>query len=69
MEKERTYHIIRNGVKEEVTTSALNRIDESTDNNYELDIEWYLSHGYVTLEDFKKHILVDYFAAMHIKTQ
>ena len=49
-----TYHIIRNGVKEEVSASELNRFDESTENNYELDMEWYLSNGAITLEDFKK---------------
>ena len=54
MEDEKTYHIIRNGVKEEVSASELNRIDESTDNNYELDMGWYLSNGAITLEDFKK---------------
>jgi hypothetical protein len=54
MKNEKTYHIIRNGIKEEVSVSELNSINESTDNSYKFDIEWYLSHGAVTLEDFKK---------------
>lgn len=51
MEKEHTYHIIRNGVKEEVTATQLNLLTESNE-RIDGDIEWYLSHGYVTAEDF-----------------
>ena len=54
MKKERTYHIIRNGVKEEIPASELNKIAEATNSNYEFDMEWYLSNGAITLEDFKK---------------
>ena len=54
MEKERTYHIIRNGVKEEVTASELRIIEDSGDTNWNLDVDWYLSNGCVTMEEFKK---------------
>ena len=53
MENERTYHIIRNGVKEEVTASQLNLLKESNE-HIEGDAEWYLSHGYVTLESIRE---------------
>lgn len=53
MEKEHTHHIIRNGVKEEVTTTQLRMLNESQD-KIECDIEWYLSHGAITLEEFER---------------
>ena len=54
MKKERTYHIIRNGAKEEVTASQLNLLKDSNE-RIEGDVEWYLSHDdYVTLESIKE---------------
>ena len=53
MENERIYHIIRNGVKEEVTASQLILLKESIE-KIEGDAEWYLSHGYVTLESIRE---------------
>lgn len=53
MENERKYHIIRNGIKEEVTASQLNLLKESNE-QIEGDAEWYLSHGYVTLESIRE---------------
>ena len=47
------HHIIRNGVKETVTTEKLNLLKESNE-KIQCDVEWYLSHGAITLEDFKK---------------
>lgn len=50
IEKEHTYHIIRNGVKEEVTATQLHQLSEAKEHKV-FDIDWYLSHGYVTLEE------------------
>ena len=50
MEKEHTYHIIRNGVRQEVTATQLNILTEANE-RIEGDVEWYLSHGYVPLDE------------------
>ena len=51
--KMRVHHIIRNGVKETVTPEQLQLLNDNNE-DFQLDIEWYLSHGAVTLEEFKK---------------
>ena len=48
-----TYHIIKNGKPLEITSEELQTINESNE-TIELDIQWYLSHGGITHEDFKK---------------
>ena len=46
------YHIIRNGIKECVTCDELNMLQESTNiTDVTFDMEWYLSHGYKTMEE------------------
>ncbi len=53
MGKKRLHHIIRNDVKETVTTEQLRLLNENNE-DVRCDIEWYLSHGYVTSDEFNK---------------
>ena len=51
------YHIIRNGIKECVTCDELNMLLESTNiADATFDMEWYLSHGYKTIEKIREEI-------------
>ena len=52
------YHIIKNGKPLEVSSEELQIMNESTD-TIELDIQWYLSNGGITHDDFKKTHLMN----------
>ena len=49
-------HVINNkGVKKEVTWSQLLKLNEDSNNDkYYHDIEWYLQNGYYTMDDVIK---------------
>lgn len=49
-----TYHIIKNGKPLGVSSEELQIMNESNE-SVELDIQWYLSNGGITHEDFKKN--------------
>lgn len=49
----KTYHIIKNGERIEISAEELNDLTESKDEIL-LDIEWYCNNGAITLEDYKK---------------
>ena len=52
-EEMKTYHIIKNGTPQEVTADELNRLTEAKE-DIRCDVQWYLNHGYMTAEDYKK---------------
>ena len=55
--KMKEYHIIRNGIKECVTCDELNMLQESTNStDTTFDMDWYLSHGYKTIEKIREEI-------------
>lgn len=47
-----TYHVIRNGTHLEMSAEELRALSGS-EAAVELDIEWYLSHGGTTHEEFR----------------
>ena len=49
----KVYHIIRRGKQEEISSQRLDQLLESGE-EFVCDIEWYLSHGCVTLDEIKK---------------
>ena len=56
MEEGKKFHYLRNGKKVTMTLKEAKIINESnTKESLEFDVQWYLSHGYVTLEEFEKN--------------
>ena len=53
METDKKFHIIRNGQQMAVSPEELEEMNKSND-SIELDVQWYLAHGYVTAEEFEK---------------
>ena len=49
----KTYHVIKNGKRIEISAEELNALTESKEEIL-LDVEWYLNNGAITLEDYKK---------------
>ena len=56
MEESKKYHYLRNGEKVTMTLKEAKNINESNSKeSLEFDVQWYLSHGYVTSEEFEKN--------------
>ncbi len=55
MEEKKKYHYLRDGKRVEMTLEEARALNESkSDSSLEFDVQWYLSHGYVTLDEFEK---------------
>ena len=55
MEEGKKFHYLRNGEKVTMTLKEAKLINESnTKESLEFDVQWYLSHGYVTSEEFER---------------
>lgn len=55
MKENKKYHYLRNGEKVTMTLKEAKIINESnTKESLEFDVQWYLSHGYVTSEGFER---------------
>ncbi|MBR6416090.1 MAG: hypothetical protein IKS22_08300 [Bacteroidales bacterium] len=56
MEEKKKYHYLRDGKKVEMTLEEARALNESkSDSTLEFDVQWYLSHGYITSEEFEKN--------------
>ena len=60
MGNRKTHLINQDGDKKVVETRnskvEIQQLNESTSTKYQMDIEWYLSNGYVTISDARKKI-------------
>lgn len=56
MEEKKKYHYLKDGEKVEMTLEEARALNESmTKTSLEFDVQWYLSHGYITSEEFEKN--------------
>lgn len=46
----------KRAVESAVLEKEQKRLNENTNSTYSLDVNWYLSNGYMTLEDMRKSI-------------
>ena len=60
MEYRKTHLINEHGDRQVVETrnadEEIQRLNESTNSTYHLDVDWYLTNGYVTIEDARRRI-------------
>ena len=60
----RVVHLIDNDGNKKVIESK--NLNESDNENYHIDIDWYLSNGYVKLEDARRQIEGVYYEQMNL---
>ena len=61
MEEKKKYHYLRDGKKVEMTLEEARALNESkSDTTLEFDVQWYLSHGYITeVFDCVRNTIID----------